>query len=62
MKQLKLDFGKPDAVLNKQIDEAVVNFLAEIGTAFSVANHPSFKKLMNVAIGRVIGRVKFLFS
>lgn len=49
LKQPRLDFGLPDANLTKKVDEAVVNFLAETGTAFRVVGQPSFKKLMNIA-------------
>ena len=53
MKQPKLDFGIPDAALTKRVDDAVVSFLAETGTAFNVVAQPSFKKLMNVANRKV---------
>ena len=52
-KQTKLSFGVPDAALTKKVDEAVVAFLAETGTAFRVVGQPSFKNLMNIANNRV---------
>ena len=53
MKQQKLCFGIPDAALAKKIDQAVVDFIAETGTAFRVVGQPSFKKLINIANNRI---------
>ena len=53
MKQKKLCFGIPDAALAKKIYQAVVEFIAETGTAFRVVGQPSFKKLINIANNRI---------
>ena len=54
-KQSKLEECIPlsDEVLNKNIEEALVDFLADSGVAFRVVGLDSFKNLMNVANRRI---------
>ena len=54
-KQAKLEecFPVNDQVLNANMEEAVVDFLADSGVAFRVVGLDSFKRMMNVANRRV---------
>ena len=42
-----------DAAVNKAFDDALVDFLAESGTAFRVAGLPTFKRMINIANRRI---------
>ena len=54
-KQPKLECFVPqnDAAVNKAFDDALVDFLAESGTAFRVAGLPTFKRMINIANRRI---------
>ena len=46
-------FGESDAALDKRVTEAIINFLADSGVAFSVVGRSSFIDLVKVANKRI---------
>ena len=49
LKQPKLAFNEANKTLSKDVDSAVIDFIAEMGIAFRVIGTNSFRKLMGIA-------------